>query len=194
MASNYYGAGNTAAETVSAGTWENVTLNEWGDSVTFGDDITMTELKRFAAVMFSRAVRAESAVDNFNDAATRSAESRKSMARLFGESAKAAALDQEWCGEYEVWTTKISLALRNAGFYAEAKVYADAAERRDAFTMVVTVLARNEYAAADAQYAIADRLSDPANNYGCAYVTTTDVQRVVTESENNDAGDSSDDN
>lgn len=183
--SDYYGVGNTAREFVESGRWDGITLGAYGDNVTISDSVDVDVLLAFAKTMFIRAARAEHAVATFSDAQKRNGESRVRLAEILGEQARAAALQQDWCNEYEGWTAQIVNALQTAGFYAEAQKYAETAERRHKFSVTVEFLARNQYSAADMQYALADRMND-GNSYGCKFVAATDPTLVVESNDNND--------
>lgn len=183
--SDYYGAGNTAHEFVESGRWDGITLGAYGDNVTISDNVDVDILLAFAKTMFIRAVRAERAVETFSAAQERWSEGRLRIAEILGEKAKAAALQQDWCNEYEGWTAQIVDALQNHGFYAEAEKYRETAERRHKFSVTVEFLARNQYSAADMQYALADRMND-SNSYGCKFVTATDPTLVVESNDDND--------
>lgn len=184
---SYYGAGNTAGEMVDAEKWAGISLGSYGDSVNVSDDVDLDVLLSFARTMFQRALRAEDAVQMFSDTAQRNVDARNTLATLFGEAAKQAAREQEWCDEYEKWTEKIRETLQMRGFYSEAAHYGDAAERRDRYTITVEFLARNGYSAQDFTYTL-QNAAENGHNYGCKIVDTSDATLVpaIVDDENDD--------
>lgn len=172
----YYGEGQSAVEKVENGAWDGITLTAWEDAVNISNDVDLDVLLRFAQTMFQRAIRAENTVQMFSDTAQQNVQNRLTLATLFGEAAKAAAREQDWCDEYEKWTEKIRQTLQSHGFYSEAAHYGTAAERRDRYTITVEFLARNGYAAQDFAYALQN---GDSHSYGCKIVEAGDATRVV---------------
>lgn len=171
----YYGEGQSAVEKVESGTWEGITLTSWEDAVAISNDVDLDVLLRFAQTMFQRAIRAENTVQMFSDTAQQNVQNRLKMATLFGEAAKAAAKEQDWCNEYEKWTEKIRETLQLHGFYSEAAHYGDAAERRERYTVTVEFLARNGYSAQDFAYSLTNT---DGHDYGCKVVEAGDATLV----------------
>ena len=113
---SYYGHRGTLAARVEDSNYNGVSLNAYGDSVEFSDDISTEDLKRFAQHAFVQAQRAQSTVEQFVITVAQQSQNAQNMATIFGEHAKAAAIAQQWCNEYEEWRERIADALTASAF------------------------------------------------------------------------------
>ena len=182
---SYYGNRGTLAARVEDSNYNGVSLNAYGDSVEISDDISTEDLKRFAQHAFVQAQRAQSTVEQFVITVEQQSHNAQALARIFGEHAKAAAIAQQWCTEYEEWREKIADALTASAFYNESSAFREASERRARYNVVVEVLANNASAAHDWRYAV-EQAMQGQHAYGVSINAFGDVTLVPEQDNNND--------
>jgi hypothetical protein len=158
-----------------------ITVDDWG-SLQVADDVTAEDLAVFGTRMFRAGLRAQRITEDLYASLEYERNVSKKIATIFGEMAKAAAIDQRWCNEYEGWTEKIGQALTAAGFYSQSQNFKEASERREKFNVTVTVLANGANSAYDWRYAVEEALRErgSSQNYGVDVVEFSEVNRVLT--------------
>jgi hypothetical protein len=196
MRHEFYGEGNTAYETIESEAFAGITRSAYGESVVFGEDVSLDDLQAFARLMAQRAIRAESQVQSFSDSNRAAAVRSNNVAETFGKLLKAEAQrrynngGEGPCHEYEAAWRKMRDALTDHGYYSEAHAFAEGCERRQRYTLTVEVLAPNDSSAYDWRYSVTNALND--NNradYGVDIVEWGDINPVPVITDDNENSD-----
>lgn len=175
--------------TITALDLPGVTIDPWG-GVVLADDVTAEDLATLARHLYRIGTRAQRIVNDLYSTLEYERNTSKRVAEIFGEMAKAAAIDQRWCQEYEGWTEKIGQALTAAGFYSQSQAFKEKSDRREKYTLTLTVLAANANNAYDLRFAIEEALSErgAGRNYGVTVDEFSEVTRVIPEVEEDPNG------
>lgn len=176
----YFADTETVDSTITALDLPGVTVDSWG-GVVLADDVTPEALTTLVQRLYRLGTRAQRIANDLYSTLDYERGTSKKVAEIFGEMAKAAAIDQRWCQEYEGWTEKIGQALSAAGFYSQSQAFKEKSDRREKYTLTLTVLAANANNAYDLRFAIEEALSErgAGRNYGVTVDEFSEVTRVL---------------